>query len=363
MKNLKLNLHRLTITAMFLLAISSCTNEEIDVADVQDQSVENLELKVAKLNVNASAVHSSGSTSSKTKFYFADVTGDGKADKIYWKYDKYGGDIRVFSGTSTGNFSSAGVHSSGSTSNKTKFYFADVTGDGKADKIYWKYDKYGGDIRVFAATGSGNFSTTAVHSSGSVSTNTIYYFADISGDGKADKIYWNNIKYNGDLRVFNSNSSSGSFSTTAGNYSGSTDYRTEFYFAYINADSYVDKISWNWSDPLVNNVHVSYGSISGFSGGFSSSGSSSDKTKFYFADVNGGPDDKIYWKYDKYGGDMRYFTTTTINYTFFTTAVQGPGSSSNVTEHYFADINGDGEDDRIYWKRDKYSGDIRVFLN
>ena len=88
---------------------------------------------------------SSGSISIKTKFYFSDVNGDGKSDKIYWKYDKYGGDIRVFLATTNGEFSTSAVQVSGSSSTKTKFYFSDVNGDGKSDKIYWKYDKYGGE--------------------------------------------------------------------------------------------------------------------------------------------------------------------------------------------------------------------------
>ena len=87
------------------------------------------------------------------------------------------GNIRTFLASSNGGFSSSAIHSSGSISTKTKFYFSDVNGDGKSDKIYWKYDKYGGDIRIFLATTNGEFSTSAVQVSGSNSSkNEILFF-------------------------------------------------------------------------------------------------------------------------------------------------------------------------------------------
>lgn len=305
---------------MFLsvLFMFSCSDDLIE-------SSEDLELK-EKTNVtdesqserNAIAYHySSGSSSNKTKFYFADVDGDGIDDKIYWKYDKYGGDLRVFDGgysLSLQNnytwFSQNGVHNSGSSSDNTKFYFADVSGDGKADKIYWKNNSYGGDIRVFLATNGGNFSTSAIHSSGSSSTKTKYYFADVNGDGRADKIYWKRDKYGGDVRVF--------LATNGGNFSTSA-------------------------------VH--------------SSGSTSSVTKLYFADVNGdGKADKIYWKRDKYGGDIRVFLATGGG-NFSTTAIHSSGSISSDTKFYFSDIDGDGDADKIYWKYNKYGGDIYVYTS
>ena len=151
------------------------------------------------------AIRSSGSTQSDTDYNFADVNGDGKADKIYWNKGHQGGDVRVFLATSGGNFSTSTVNSSGSTQYDTDYNFADVNGDGKADKIYWNKGFAGGDVRVFLATSSGNFSSSAIRSSGSTQSDTDYNFADVNGDGKADKIYWNKGHQGGDVRVFLSN--------------------------------------------------------------------------------------------------------------------------------------------------------------
>ena len=357
---------------LVLILVQGCTKDDFVQLQEDSQQDDKPELKAIKLNVNASAVHSSGSTSTKTKFYFADVTGDGRADKIYWKYDKYSGNIRVFPATGSGNFSSTAIQSSGSSSTKTKFYFADVTGDGKADKIYWKYDKYSGNIRVFPATGGGNFSATATNSSGSSASDTKFYFADVSGNGKADKIYWKYNKYGGAIRVFLSTTINpggfwNNFATNSINSAGDTSSSTwiTFYFADVNGDNKADKIKWDRFESNLDNTLVSLSVGNGLFnvGGFYTLGSESENTNFYFADVNADSRaDKIYWNHGRYGGDVRYFQA---NYggVFSTNPIQGPGSSSKVTKHYFADVDGNGSDDRIYWKYNKYGGDIRVFRN
>ncbi len=302
-------------------------------------------------------VHSGGSVSTDTRFYFADVNGDGRADKIYWQFDKHDGDIRVALATYGGNFAPY-VHSSGSESSSTKFYFADVNGDGKADKIYWKYDKYGGDVRVALATTGGAFGSY-VQSGGSGDSPTNFYFADINGDGKADKIYWNSGNHSGDVRV--------ALATTGGNFAsyvhsgGSADATTRFFFGDINGDGKFDKVYWNFNNHG-GDIRTALSTTGGaFATYVHSSGSSSLSTQFYFADVNGDDlYDKVYWKYDAYGGDVRPFISNSG--IFNTPALQTAGSDGVNTKMYFADVDGDGKADRISWNNGTHGGDIRVFL-
>ncbi len=61
-----------------------------------------------------------------------------------------------------------------------------------------------GHTLVYLATSGGNFSATAVDNpeGTSAGTTTLYNFADVNGDGKADKIYWNSTFDDGHYRVY-----------------------------------------------------------------------------------------------------------------------------------------------------------------
>ena len=84
-----------------------------------------------------------------------------------------------------------------SKSDNTQYYFADVNGDQMADKIYWNrnYHPSGhpkGVVKVFLADGTGKFHSAVYNKGGwSDHEDTHFYFADVNGDQKADKIYWN----------------------------------------------------------------------------------------------------------------------------------------------------------------------------
>jgi hypothetical protein len=119
--------------------------------------------------------------------YFADVNGDGKADLI--SRNKGTGAIDVFASTGTayayaGGTGPGGVWSYG-WGTTYNLYFADVTGDGKADLI----GRHGGngDVYVFPSTGAG-FSSAPPGGLWSYGWSSGYdlYFADVTGDGKAD---------------------------------------------------------------------------------------------------------------------------------------------------------------------------------
>jgi hypothetical protein len=160
------------------------------------------------------------------------VNGDGKADKLYWNYTVDGGQVRTYLATGSGNFSSSATLSAGSSNSSTKFFFVDVNGDGKADKLYWNYTVDGGQVRLYLATTNGNFNSSCGFSEGSTNSSTRFYFADVTGDGKADKIYWNPTVNGGHVRVYISNGSG--FGSTCLYIAGSNSNSTNFYFANVD---------------------------------------------------------------------------------------------------------------------------------
>lgn len=247
-------------------------------------------------------VHGLSSVSS-TKFYFADVTGDGKDDKIFWRPSFDNGSPRIYESNGDGTFTYKLSHTaSASTLSTTFYYFADVDGDDMSDLIKWDLTQESGRTLVYLATGGGDFSSIPViHTAGtSQSSNTTFYFADVTGDGKADKIYWNPNFDSGHTRVYVA-TGNGNFSTSVvSNTEGlSQSTSTTFYFADITGDGMADKIYWN---PTYDN----------------------GRTRVYAAIGNG------------------YFDSTVVS------SANGY-SASTVTKYYFADIDGDGKADQIRW--------------
>jgi hypothetical protein len=79
--------------------------------------------------------------SASTWLYFADVTGEGCADKIYWNPTFDLGRARVYVSNCDGTFTFLTAHTGGtSVVPETRLYFADVNGDGRADKLFWRPD-------------------------------------------------------------------------------------------------------------------------------------------------------------------------------------------------------------------------------
>ncbi|WP_321995519.1 FG-GAP-like repeat-containing protein [Draconibacterium orientale] len=192
------------------------------------------------------------SVSALTSFYFADVTGDGKADKIYWNPTYDSGHTRVYVATGSGYFSSSVVSNTVglSTVSATKFYFADVTGDGMADKIFWRYNYEGGKTIIYPATGSGYFSSTRVINDNgwATSTNTCFHFADVTGDGMADKIYWDPDTYLGKVKVFRA-IGNGVFDDAIWSFRGpSMSENTQYFFTDVSGDGKADQVCWNYTE-------------------------------------------------------------------------------------------------------------------
>lgn len=313
------------------------------------------------------------SASDLTSFYFADVNGDGRKDKIYWNRTYDSGRPQVFLSNGDGTFASpAVVHNAGaSTLATTRYHYADVNGDGKADEILWDPTVASGHTRVYLATTNGNFSSTVVDNpeGTSAGTTTVYNFADVNGDGKADKIYWNSTFDGGRTRVYLA-TSGGSFSgsVVSGSEGAGTTAGTTFCYADVNADGKADKILWH---PTLNSgktmVYLSDGDGTfTASSSFSNSGATSvsSATNFHFADVNGdGRADKIYWNPGNYLGEPKvYYASSTNTFNGPVYSLRGTSQSAN-TRFYFTDINGDGKADQIRWNYGENSGELRNYFS
>jgi endonuclease/exonuclease/phosphatase family metal-dependent hydrolase len=312
--------------------------------------------------------HGTGSSAS-TRFYFADVTGDGCADKIAWNPTLLSGATQVFRSTCNGAFDAGVVNDNGgSASDATHFYFADVNGDACADKIYWNPTFDTGHTRVYLSNCDGTFRWTNSNDNGtSESSATSFYFADLTGDKCADKVYWNPTFDSGHARVYLSNCD-GTFAWSNSNTDAGSSQNSEahFYFADVTGDGRADKILW---DPAAESgrtrVYASNGNgtftlLSAHTGGTSVV----PETRLYFTDVNGdGHADKIFWRPDYREGRLQIYLGSAMGFAGAPLMDNTGWSQSSNTQFFFADLDGSGAADKVYWNHGAADSNSRAYLS
>jgi subtilisin-like proprotein convertase family protein len=128
-------------------------------------------------------------TSDAIDAYTADVTGDGRTDLIYRVKGPGAAALTtgdVFVRASTGvSFAAPSLWSNG-WGTSYELYFADATGDGKADLIARTLSS--GDVLVFASTGTAFSSAGTTSWSYGWSSGYDLYFADVNGDSRSDLV-------------------------------------------------------------------------------------------------------------------------------------------------------------------------------
>lgn len=173
--------------------------------------------------------------------YFADVTGDGKADAI--ANNSYGGGAGVTVRRSTGSgFGPNETWISGAYYGNAGTMFADVTGDGRADAVVVNTMGGGAGVTVRRSNGT-SFTANENWSNGVFAGSAGTYFADVTGDGKADAIANNVGGYSPGTTIRRSTGSSFAANETwiSGNYTGSVGN----FFADVTGDGRADSIVIN----------------------------------------------------------------------------------------------------------------------
>lgn len=309
-----------------------------------------------------------------TRFEFADVTGDGCADKMSWNPTLNAGVTQVFPANCEGTFGAGIADSSGphSVSSSTRFTYADVDGDKCADKISWnptwRSEGVYGVPRVQLANCNGTFGPLIWNDDGgnSATSATRFHYVDVNGDRCADKIMWTPTIDSGRVRVYLS-TCSGRFRPAISNTdaSASTLSSTQYFFADFTGDGAADKLVWN---PTVDGGKTRL-FRSNRDGTFTSVGtheaekSTATNARYAYADVNGdGKADKLCWRPDYWMGRTLVYLSTGSNFDSKLIIDNAGYSQSEGTTFFFADVNGNGALDKIYYNRGVASGATRTFL-
>ncbi|MDC0708102.1 FG-GAP-like repeat-containing protein [Stigmatella sp. ncwal1] len=307
-------------------------------------------------------------TSTATQLFFADVTGDGCADRVSWNPSVGEGETWVAKSKCDGSFA-ASVKNEGAVSvvSTTRFSFADVNGDGCADKILWRPTLGEGEVRIYPSRCDGTFGDrVSVFPAASQSESTRLFFADVTGDGCADLLRWNPQERSGAFETFVARrGSTPSFGAAVLSKEGAnTSEGTRVYFADVDGDGKADRLLWNpGQEGGRTRVYRSMGT-GAFTFAFAHEAGTSgvDTSRFYFADVDGdGRADKIFWRPTFRQGRMQIYPGTGTGFAGSPVMDNTGFSGSENTDFFFANIDGRGGADKVYWNPSAYNGDSKVF--
>jgi hypothetical protein len=270
---------------------------------------------------------------------YADINGDGKVDAIYFDTTGSRG-VWVSLGTDDG-FAPAEMWLQLGYSTPDQIQYADVNGDGTADALYFDTLRSRG-VWVSLSEGIG-FKPAEMWAQYGESTPNQIQYADINGDGKADALYFDSGKSNC-VRV--------SFSTGTGFTSPQSwichgpSTPDQMQYADLNGDGKVDGI---YFDTLRSRgVWVSLSTGTGFEPvkNWLQHGESTPN-QLQYADVNGDAKaDALYFDTSRSRGVWVSLSTGTS----FTPGQMWLAHGESTPELIeYADLNGDGKADAIYY--------------
>jgi endonuclease/exonuclease/phosphatase family metal-dependent hydrolase len=304
-----------------------------------------------------------------TRVYFTRVNADACADKIVWNPALNRWAFSIALSKCNGTFAPPFNDNIRSESRIGQFSFADVNGDSCADKIYRNRLVDSGRIRVFLSNCNGIFKPVISNANiTSVSpANAHFYFGKVNADACEDLIYWNRFVDSGRTRVFMSNCNGTFRNVISDTGSGfSTSPTAAFYFADVTGDGLADKVAW---DPAARSGHTRVYRSAGngtfpFLSERASGGSVNPRTQFFFADVTGDKKaDELAWRADLGQGAIQIFLGKGTRFSNGPTTDVSGNSEADDTVFSFADINGDGASDKVYWNPRMNGGATRVYLS
>lgn len=303
----------------------------------------------------------------KDHYSFGDVDGDGKTDLIVWKSTVESGRVRVHLADGSGGFDPVAKIDSNTGAAGEYRFFADIDGDGCADRISWSAGIDGGAVRVGKSNCDGTFEADETSNSGTSKSGTKWFFARLNDDACMDRIAWHPDVDGGQTRVALAKCD-GSLEFEAEQLSDDTGKTSnagaDISFADVDGDGLDDKIVWDLNlrsgrtTVYASQGDGSFGLLSEHSGG--SSGNA--ETQFYFGDTNGdGRAEKIFWRYNYHQGFLKMYPGGDDGFIGHPMVVNNAPSTDKKSAYHLADVTGDGSADLIHWNRSAEPGKIRVF--
>ncbi|MDC0718938.1 FG-GAP-like repeat-containing protein [Nannocystis bainbridge] len=294
------------------------------------------------------------------RLYFADVNGDGAADKIGW--DPAQGGVRVHLNDGAANFGAAIAGASATA--ETTLSFADVDGDGCADRIDWSPAVEAGRTRIARSQCDGTFAAAATSNDGSAQAGTRLTFARLDADACADRIAWD-PGGDGQTRAALSRCDGQFADEVLGDDAGiSQNPDAQLGFADLTGDWLADKIVW---DPEANEgrTRVFAGDGDGtftFHSEHAAGTSGVAASRFFYGDVDGdGHADKLFWRASFREGRPQLYYGHADGFDPHPTMVNAGPSESSANRFLLADVDGSGSVDLIAWDP-SVDGATRAYL-
>lgn len=281
---------------------------------------------------------------------YADVTGDRRADAIVENA------ANQFLVAASPSFRPLSVWLQHGATTANQMRYADVNGDGRADALYFDSARSNA-VWVSLSTGTGFMGPSPwVQYTLGQSTPDLLQHPDVNGDGRADAVYFDAGRTNA---VWVSLSTGSGFTAPARWLTHGSSVPASLQYADVNGDGRADALYFDTFRS--GGVWVSLSTGNGFTGPSPwASFSSSTPDQIQYGDVNGdGRADALYFDA---GRTNRLLVGLSTGSAFTTPAVWLQHGASTTDHMKYADVNGDGRVDALYFDTLR-SGGVWVSLS